>query len=157
LLVIRVLRVLRVFRVLKLAQYLSEGQVIMAALRESRRKLFVFISGVMTLVIIFGSVMYLVEGEAHGFTSIPRSIYWAVVTMTTVGYGDISPETPLGQTLAIFVMLLGYAIIAVPTGIVSVEMANATRKSITIQACPDCGRDGHDSDASHCKFCGSKL
>ena len=101
--------------------------------------------------------MYLIEGEEHGFTSIPRSIYWAIVTLTTVGYGDISPSTGLGQTVAAMIMILGYSIIAVPTGIVTVELSSAMKKQITTQACPECSAEGHDSDAKYCKFCGSKL
>ena len=123
LIVIRILRILRVFRILKLVQYLGEAQLLVQALRSSRRKITVFLFAVLTLVIIFGSLMYLIEGEANGFTSIPRSIYWAVVTLTTVGYGDISPQTGPGQMLAAVIMILGYGIIAVPTGIVTVEMS----------------------------------
>ena len=158
LLVIRVLRILRIFRILKLVQYLSEAQMLMEAMRASIRKITVFLFAVSNMVIIFGSLMYVIEGEANGFTSIPRSIYWAIVTMTTVGYGDISPHTNLGQVVASLVMVLGYGIIAVPTGIVTVGMKQAfDKKSVSTQACPECGADGHDSDAQHCKFCGSKL
>jgi len=158
LLVIRVLRILRIFRILKLVQYLSEARMLMDALRASSRKITVFLFAVSTMVVIFGSFMYVIEGEAHGFTSIPRSIYWAIVTMTTVGYGDISPQTNLGQMVASLVMVLGYGIIAVPTGIVTVGMGQAfSKKTVSTQACPECGADGHDSDALHCKFCGSKL
>ena len=103
-----------------------------------------------------GALMYLIEGEEHGFTSIPSSMYWAVVTMTTVGYGDLAPRTPLGQLLAAVLMILGYAIIAVPTGIVSVELAKTTR-AVSRQACPACGAEGHDVDATHCKYCGARL
>lgn len=157
LIVIRVLRVLRIFRVLKLVQYLREATLLMQALRASRRKITIFLFTVLTLTIIFGSAMYLIEGEENGFTSIPRSIYWSIVTLTTVGYGDISPKTGLGQTIAAFIMILGYSIIAVPTGIVTVEMSNAARKEISTQACPECSAEGHDSDAKYCKFCGAKL
>ncbi len=157
LLVIRVLRLLRIFRVLKLVPYVGEAQALLAALRASRRKILVFISAVLTLVIIFGSGMYVIEGEANGFTSIPISIYWAVVTLTTVGYGDISPKTDLGQALAACIMIFGYAIIAVPTGIVTVEMSRIPSKGITTQACPVCGAEGHDPDAVYCKKCGGKL
>jgi voltage-gated potassium channel len=158
LLVIRVLRILRIFRILKLVQYLSEAKILMQALRSSGRKITVFLFAVMTLVIIFGSLMYIIEGEAHGFTSIPRSIYWAIVTMTTVGYGDIAPQTSFGQMMASVVMVLGYGIIAVPTGIVTVEMGQAFRKKgVSTQACRECGADGHDPDAVHCKYCGSRL
>jgi len=157
LLVIRALRLLRVFRVLKLAQFVGEASELTAALRASARKIIVFLGAVLTIVVIVGSMMYLIEGEANGFTSIPVSIYWAIVTMTTVGYGDVAPHTPLGKILASAIMILGYGIIAVPTGIVSVELAGVTRKRITTQACPDCGVGGHDHDAVHCKYCGAKI
>jgi voltage-gated potassium channel len=157
LLVIRILRVLRIFRVLKLVQFLNEANVMARALRASSRKIVVFFATVLTLVVIFGSVMYLIEGEEHGFTSIPRSIYWAIVTMTTVGYGDISPSTAIGQTLAAIVMMLGFAIIAVPTGIVVSEFSRAERRTVTTQACPECSAEGHDADARYCKRCGAEL
>jgi len=157
LIVIRILRILRIFRVLKLVQYVSEAKVLMQAFRASRRKITVFLFAVFTMVIIFGSLMYVIEGEANGFTSIPKSIYWAIVTLTTVGYGDISPQTNIGQTIAALIMILGYSIIAVPTGIVTVEMASASRKNITTQSCPQCNAEGHDSDAEYCKYCGTKL
>jgi len=157
LLVIRVLRLLRVFRVFKLAEHLTEADVLMRALRASRRKISVFLLTVLTLVVIIGTLLYVVEGEENGFTSIPVGIYWAVVTLTTVGYGDISPKTPVGQTLAAAVMIIGYGIIAVPTGIVTVEIAQAVRKPVSTQACPDCASQGHDTDAVHCKYCGAKL
>ena len=154
--VIRLLRVLRIFRVLKLAKFLGESARLMQALKASRRKIIVFLFFILTIVFIMGSVMYLVEGAENGFTNIPRSIYWAIVTMTTVGYGDISPHTPLGQAIAAIIMILGYAIIAVPTGIVSVEMARGDKNTNT-QACPNCGAEGHDDDAKYCKYCGEKL
>lgn len=157
LLVIRILRLLRVFRVLKLAQHLTEADVLMRALRASRRKISVFLLTVLTLVVIIGTLLYVIEGEENGFTSIPVGIYWAVVTLTTVGYGDISPKTPAGQTLAAVVMIIGYGIIAVPTGIVTVEIAQAVGKPVSTQACPDCAAQGHDADAVHCKYCGAKL
>jgi voltage-gated potassium channel len=157
LLVIRLLRVLRIFRVLKLVQYLSEAKILAQALRQSRRKITVFLFTVLTLVVIFGSLMYLIESEKTGFTSIPRSIYWAIVTLTTVGYGDISPETGLGQAIAAMIMILGYSIIAVPTGIVTVELSKASKEKISTQSCLQCSAEGHDSDARYCKFCGSKL
>jgi voltage-gated potassium channel len=157
LLVIRALRLLRVFRVLKLAHFVGEASELRAALRASARKIIVFIGAVLTIVVIVGSMMYLIEGESNGFTSIPVSIYWAIVTMTTVGYGDIAPQTPLGKILASVIMIMGYGIIAVPTGIVSVELAGVTRKKITTQACPQCGAEGHDTDAVHCKYCGETL
>ncbi len=156
LIVIRALRLLRVFRVLKLGQFIQEAQVLRSALRASARKIVVFLGGVLTTVLIVGAAMYLIEGEASGFTSLPRSVYWAIVTMTTVGYGDIAPASTMGQILASVLMIMGYGIIAVPTGIVSVELAQATR-SISTQACPSCSRDGHAHDAVHCKYCGSKI
>lgn len=157
LLVIRVLRVLRIFRVLKLAKYMSEAEFLVTALRASRRKIFIFVYFVITTTIIIGSVMYLIEGAENGFTNIPRGMYWAIVTLTTVGYGDISPQTPLGQTLAAMIMILGYGTIAVPTGIVSAEMNRASTRRISTQACPQCSAEGHDADAKHCKFCGAAL
>jgi voltage-gated potassium channel len=157
LLVIRILRVLRIFRVLKLVQYLDEAQVLMRALRSGGRKIVVFFLTVMALVVVFGSLMYVVEGAANGFTSIPRSIYWAVVTMTTVGYGDISPQTAVGQAIASIVMLIGFTIIAVPTGIMASEMTRAQARKVTAQACPECAAMGHDPDAKHCKICGARL
>lgn len=157
LLVIRTLRLLRVFRVFKLTQYLSEADVLMSALRGSRRKILIFLLFVLSLAVIMGSLMYLIEGEKGGFTSIPRGMYWAIVTMTTVGYGDIAPRTVPGQALAGMLMILGYAIIAVPTGIVSVEMAQAQRDFSQDRACHGCGKQGHDADAAYCKFCGSEI
>jgi len=156
--VVRVLRLLRVFRVLKLVQYMSEAHFLTQALYASRRKIEVFLYGVITLVIILGSLMYVIEGEAHGFTSIPRGIYWAIVTMTTVGYGDIYPNTVLGQVLASVVMVIGYSIIAVPTGIITAELTHLeSRHDITTITCLECSAEGHDSDALYCKFCGSSL
>ncbi len=157
LLVIRVLRVLRIFRVLKLVQFIHEADTMVRALRASGRKVAVFILAILTLVVIFGSVMYLVEGEEHGFTSIPRSVYWAVVTMTTVGYGDISPHTAVGQTIAAMIMILGFSIIAVPTGIVVSEFSRAEQTQVSTQACPSCSAEGHDFGAKHCKDCGAEL
>jgi voltage-gated potassium channel len=156
-LVIRTLRLLRVFRVLKLAQYLREAQLLMRALSASRRKIAVFLFVVCTLVIIIGALMYVIEGEERGFTSIPRSMYWSVVTLTTVGYGDIAPQTGIGQALAALVMILGYGIIAVPTGIVTVELSQASAHPVSTQACPACSREGHDLDALFCKYCGTGL
>ncbi|MEJ2054169.1 MAG: ion transporter [Calditrichaceae bacterium] len=157
LLVIRLLRVLRIFRVLKLVQYLSEARMLRRALRASSRKITVFIFTVLTLVTIMGSLMYVIEGEPNGFTSIPRSIYWAIVTLTTVGYGDISPMTGLGQVLAAVIMICGYGIIAVPTGIVTVEMNRIADKKVSTQACPECSAEEHDVDARFCKYCGARL
>ena len=157
LLVIRTVRILRVFRVLKLAHYVAESETLLRALYASRRKIQVFLFAVFTLVVIFGSIMYLVEGPTHGFTSIPRGIYWAVVTMTTVGYGDISPQTNLGQTIAACIMVMGYGIIAVPTGIVTAELARGGNLEVSGQACPACGMGGHASDASYCRLCGARM
>ncbi|WP_421917953.1 ion transporter [Marinifilum sp.] len=157
LMVIRALRLLRVFRILKLNRYLKESAIIIKALRESRYKISVFLFGVLTLVIIIGTVMYLVEGAENGFTSIPRGIYWAVVTLTTVGYGDISPVSSLGQFFASVVMIIGYAIIAVPTGIVTAELTKQSHKEISTQVCPECLAEGHNHDAKYCCECGSKL
>lgn len=155
--VIRALRLLRVFRILKLAHFLGEARILGLALRASWRKIAVFIGTVVTLVLIIGAAMYLVEGPASGFTSIPQSMYWAIVTMTTVGYGDIAPQTLLGKLLASLVMITGYGIIAVPTGIVTVEMAEATRRSRRSRTCPSCGEEDHDPDARFCKRCGAGL
>jgi voltage-gated potassium channel len=156
-LVIRVLRVLRIFRVLKLLPYLIEAQLLMKALAASRRKIMVFLFTVLLAVVIMGSFMYIIEGEENGFTSIPLSIYWSIVTLTTVGYGDLSPQTPLGQMLASVIMIFGYGLIAVPTGIVSVEIARKSIGKISTQACLQCSAEGHDSDAKFCKFCGADL
>jgi voltage-gated potassium channel len=155
-LVVRILRILRIFRVLKLVQYMGEALLLMKALRASSRKIIVFLFTVLTLVIIFGSMMYLIEGAENGFTSIPRSIYWAIVTLTTVGYGDISPQTNIGQMLAAFIMILGYSIIAVPTGIITVELSQFSSKKAT-RSCKDCSAEGHDADADFCKYCGAEL
>ena len=157
LLAIRILRLLRVFRVFKLTHLLTQSNILVGALKASRAKIAVFLFAVLTSVVVIGAIIYVVEGPENGFTSIPVSMYWAIVTLTTVGYGDISPQTPLGQLIASIVMIMGYAIIAVPTGIVSVEIASAARKQITTQVCPYCLAEGHDKDASHCKYCGSKL
>lgn len=159
LLVIRLLRVLRIFRILHLSRFVGEANVLMNALASSKRKILVFFFAVLTLVVILGSLMYVIEGRdpASGFTSIPKSVYWAIVTLTTVGYGDISPQTGIGQMLAAVVMILGYSIIAVPTGIVTAELTQAYKKEITTQTCPQCTRQGHDKDAKHCKHCGASL
>lgn len=158
LLVIRVLRLLRVFRILKLSHFLFEASVLRDAMKASRNKIIVFLSTVLTIVVIIGSMMYVIEGPEYGFTNIPTSIYWAIVTMTTVGYGDISPHTPLGKFIASIIMITGYAIIAVPTGIVTVELSEASKKKeVTTQVCPSCLSAGHDKDAVYCKYCGSAL
>ena len=157
LLVIRIVRVLRVFRVMKLVQYIGEAELLMAAMKASGRKITVFLVTVLALCVVFGSLVYMVEGDANGFTSIPRSIYWAIVTLTTVGYGDISPQTNLGQAVAASIMMLGYAIIAVPTGIVTVELGLAHSRLSDRLNCPQCQGAGHDRDALHCKSCGASL
>jgi len=156
LIAIRILRILRVFRVLKLVEYSQEAQTLMQALRASRRKIIVFIFAVLTLVVIFGSLMYLIEGEESGFTSIPKGVYWAIVTMTTVGYGDISPQTTFGQMLAAVIMIMGYGIIAVPTGIITAEFMMVKDKVSHI-VCPECSAEHHSHNANFCKECGEKL
>lgn len=157
---IRILRLLRIFRVLNMPRYLDEARELRSAMLASRRKIMVFLFSVVLMVILLGTLMYVVEGEENGFTSIPVSIYWAVVTLTTVGFGDITPKTPLGQMLASVVMILGYGIIAVPTGIVTAEIARSTRvvgqRSAT-RLCPHCFTEGHDLDARYCKFCSGPL
>lgn len=181
--VVRILRVLRVFRILKLVQYVGEARLLSDALRASRYKITVFVFTVLTIVVVVGAVMHLIEGPEAGFTSIPAGVYWAVVTLTTVGFGDITPRTPAGQFLATAVMILGYGIIAVPTGILTVEMSEQARarriggggqavgeagrgkataggaaaNGSVPEACPGCGREGHDADARHCKWCGAAL
>jgi voltage-gated potassium channel len=156
--VIRSIRLLRIFRVLKLPRYVGEAQNLVAALGASRHKIIVFLLSVFTTVIIMGTIMYLVEGPDNGYTSIPRSIYWSIVTMTTVGYGDIAPKTDLGQFFAAVLMIMGYGVIAVPTGIVSAEMVSMkSREKLTTQVCPNCLREGHDPDASYCKYCSGAL
>jgi voltage-gated potassium channel len=158
LLVLRALRLLRIFRIFKLTHFLSEILFLRVAIKASLKKIAIFMLVVLSLVIILGSVMYLVEDKANGFNSIPDSIYWAIVTITTVGYGDIAPVTPLGKFIASIIMLIGYGIIAVPTGIITTEMAIAARaKEQKHETCPNCGREGHDSDAKHCKYCGAVL
>lgn len=163
LLVLRLLRVLRIFRVLKLVRFMEDANVLVRALVNARRKILVFLFCVIVLNVVFGSLMYVIEGPANGFTSIPVSIYWAIVTMTTVGYGDISPHTGFGRLLASIAMITGYAIIAVPTGIVSSELINEfqnrqreSERDFAV-TCQDCGRRGHDRDARHCKQCGAVL
>ena len=157
LMVIRILRVLRIFRVLKLGHHVRQADMIRQALYASRQKILVFLIAVLTLVVVIGALIYLIEGPENGFTSIPKSIYWAVVTLTTVGYGDLSPATPLGQFLAILVMLMGYSIIAVPTGIVTAHIAAAPEKGDSGKQCPDCGLYSKEDDALYCRRCGRKL
>ena len=157
--VIRALRLLRVFRIFKLAQFLSEATALRHALWASRAKITVFLATVLILVVIVGSAMYLIEGPDNGFTSIPLSMYWAVVTMTTVGYWRTSPPIPRwAKTLAAIMMILGYSLIIVPTGIIGAELVSADEdEDVSTQACPDCSAEGHDPDAVHCKHCGAKL
>ncbi|WP_201586813.1 ion transporter [Psychrobacter sp. HII-4] len=157
LLVIRVLRILRVFRVLKLKAYMQQAGFLASALRTSQQKITVFFLSLVLLVTIFGSIIYVVEGPENGFTSIPLSIYWAVVTMTTVGYGDMSPKTPLGQAIATMVMITGYSIIAVPTGIFTSELARNMRPQLNPVTCPNCGKFGHAVGADFCDRCGHAL
>lgn len=158
LLVFRALRLLRVFRIFKLGHFLSEINFLTTALKGSVRKISIFLLTVLMLTIILGSIMYLVEQRENGFSNIPESIYWAIVTITTVGYGDISPITPLGKLVAAVVMLIGYSIIAVPTGILSHDLAMLARSKKELpESCPSCSRDGHDMDAEFCKFCGGSL
>ena len=157
LVIIRALRFFRIFRIFKLTRYTTEGATIIKALKASKTKISVFLFAVLTIVLVIGTVMYLIEGAESGYTSIPKGIYWAIVTLTTVGYGDIAPATALGQLLASCVMILGYAIIAVPTGIVTAEFSQARREAATTQVCPHCMKEGHETDAVFCKFCGEKL
>lgn len=157
LLVIRILRILRVFRVLKLFQYMREAEQLVFAMRSSRRKILVFLYVVCTIVVVFGAIMYLIEGPENGFTSVPKSIYWAIVTLTTVGYGDITPTTAVGQLIASATMITGYAIIAVPTGIYTAELSQAMRSYRDARGCIGCGKTGHEADADFCRFCGEEL
>lgn len=157
LMVLRVMRLLRIFRILKLVRFLSEANKLFYALKASMPKIIVFLVSVVCINLIVGTLMYIIEGGENGFDSIPRSIYWAIVTMTTVGYGDIAPVTVTGQTLASFIMILGYGIIAVPTGIVTSEIHLAKTKKISTESCPSCGSEGHEVDASYCKNCGAKM
>ena len=158
LVVVRILRILRVFRVFKLVRFLGEANVLATALRNSRYKIAVFLVTVVCSVVVVGSVMYLVEGPDAGFTSIPRGVYWAIVTLTTVGYGDIAPVTAIGQAVAAFIMILGYGIIAVPTGIVTAELSRLpTGGTSLVATCPKCERIDSDPDAVYCRFCGTKL
>ncbi len=165
LMVIRALRLLRIFRILKLAKFTRQGKLILSSLRHSFPKIFVFLLFVVVVVMIFGAIMYLIEGGNNdGFDSIPRSVYWAIVTLTTVGYGDITPSTPLGQFIAACVMLLGYAVIAVPTGIISSEIVRSNQltepealESTNTQICQFCSKAGHADDAEYCKHCGESL
>lgn len=158
LLIIRLLRILRVFRVLRLLEYLDEANLVAGALRQSARQIFVFFSIIITLMVVFGCIMYVIEGPNNGFTNIPISVYWAIVTITTVGYGDVVPITPIGRAISAMAMLLGYAIIAVPTGIFTSNMVTQTRQHRDGPInCPQCARAGHERDSRYCRFCGSSL
>ena len=156
---LRAMRLMRVFRILKLVRYIGEANKLGKALKASRFKIFVFILAVVVLCIIIGTVMYIVEGDKSGFTSIPQSVYWAIVTLTTVGYGDIAPQTPFGQLIASLVMILGYGIIAIPTGIVTVEFSKQDSETVhtNTKACSHCSAENHNDDAKFCSVCGSEL
>lgn len=163
LIAVRVLRVLRVFRILRLTQYVDEGGILLTALWRSRRKILVFISAVLTITVTFGALMYVVEGPDNGFSTIPTSMYWAIVTMATVGFGDIAPQTPLGRLITSILILIGYGIIAVPTGIYTAELMSSMRESAARQdarsprGCEQCGLQGHPADALYCRRCGHRL
>lgn len=157
LIIIRILRLLRVFRILKLVRFTSASLYLLHALRHSREKIIVFFGSVLILVTIIGTIMYLIEGPESGFNSIPTGIYWAIVTITTVGYGDISPTTPFGQFLASLLMLVGYAIIAVPTGIITSEMSRTQHDQAMTKKCTSCGKSNHNKDAAYCDRCGAEL
>ncbi len=155
LLVLRALRLLRIFRIFKLTRYLGEANALSQAIIKSKNRIIVFLSTIIVLSFITGAGMYLVEGPSNGFTSIPQSVYWAITTLTSTGYGDTVPQTPLGKMLAIFIMIMGYSLIIVPTGIITNQLVKSTE--ISTQACPYCSKDGHDSNAKHCKYCGTEL
>ncbi|QLE85157.1 ion transporter [Shewanella sp. Scap07] len=156
-LVIRILRLFRIFRVFKLLRYLSEGNLLLRAMIHSSRKVFIFFFSVSLIVMVVGAIMYVVEGPDNGFSSIPKSIYWTIVTITTVGYGDITPVTNLGQAIAAFTMLLGYSIIAIPTGILTAEISQEMGRSKDLRRCSNCLKTGHESQARFCDQCGSEL
>lgn len=155
--VIRLLRVMRIFRILKLVRYLQDSNLLLRSLLMSRRKILIFFSTVAILVTIFGSLIFVIEGPHNGFTSIPQSIYWAIVTITTVGYGDLVPQTPIGKAIASLTMLLGYSILAVPTGIITAELNHEMNAHRNLVKCPNCSSNGHESDALYCKHCGGEL
>ncbi len=157
LLVIRAIRLLRVFRIFKMARYVGEVMVLMRALRATRRKITVFLISVLTIALILGALLYLIEGEESGFSSIPAGFYWAIVTITTVGYGDIAPQTIPGQMVAAVAMLLGYSLIIIPTGIFAMEIVHTMQQKPTTISCPECQQEGHDEDAVFCKHCGAEL
>lgn len=155
--IIRLLRVMRIFRILKLVRFLQDSNLLVRTLAMSQRKILIFFSAVAILVTIFGALMFVIEGPENGFTSIPRGIYWAIITITTVGYGDVVPQTPLGQGVAALTMLLGYSILAVPTGIITAELNQEMKAHRTLVLCPNCTKPGHETDALFCKHCGSEL
>jgi voltage-gated potassium channel len=157
LMMLRLIRVMRIFRILKLIQYVGEADLLIKALKASSRKVTVFLLGIIIFVSIFGSLMHFIEGGEHGFSSIPQSMYWAIVTLTTVGYGDVAPHTPMGKAFASLVMIMGYAVLAVPTGIVTVEFSKAFHQNIPTRCCESCGKEGHDDDAIYCKKCGEEI
>ena len=157
LLMVRLLRVFRIFRILKLIRYTNEANVLLRSLNQSRRKIMVFFGCLFILVTLFGSLLYVVEGPENGFTSIPVSMYWATVTITTVGFGDITPQTSLGRAIAAVTMLMGYAIIAVPTGIITAELGREMRREYESRHCPQCDKAGHERDANFCKYCGGEM
>nr|WP_242495022.1 ion transporter [Salinicola tamaricis] len=158
LLVLRILRVLRVFRVLRLMEFVGEGRMLVQALRRSQRKILLFLITVLLIITIFGALIYMIEPPEAGFTSMPRSMYWAIVTLTTVGYGDIAPVTPIGQFISAFMMVLGYSILAVPTGVFSAEVIRSIREErYSDEACPGCGHEGHERDSRYCRLCGTWL
>jgi voltage-gated potassium channel len=157
LLVVRILRILRVFRILKLTRYISEAGLLVGALRRSGRKILVFLFAILTIVTVFGAVMYVVEGPERGFTNIPMGVYWAIVTVGTVGYGDLAPVTALGRMLASVLILIGYGIIAVPTGIFTAEMLQGLKLQRDERRCPECSLAGHEADARNCRSCGARL
>lgn len=157
LLIIRLLRVLRILRILKMIRYVRDANILLRSLWQSRRKVAVFFGAVLIMSVIFGSMMFLVEGPEHGFTSIPTSVYWTIVTITTVGYGDITPQTTLGQIVASMTMLTGYSIIAVPTGIFTAELASEVQRDRDLRSCNNCSRSGHNADAAYCRHCGAQL
>lgn len=157
LLVIRILRILRIFRILKLTRYMSQAKLLTDALYRSQEKVTVFFFSIFSLAIIFGATMYIVEGAENGFTNIPKSVYWVIVTITTVGYGDISPQTGLGQVIASFIMITGYSIIAIPTGIFAAELSQVIKQDKLARVCPGCKAAGHEAKANYCHDCGAKL
>lgn len=157
LLLLRALRILRIFRIFKLARFLSEERALRASLYAARARIAVFLVTTLIAIVLMGAMMFLIEGPENGFSSIPVGMYWAVVTLTTVGYGDVTPHTPVGQLLSVVMMILGYSLIIVPTGILSAELARARNQVPTSQHCRECSREGHDSDAVHCKYCGTAL